>query len=128
MSRRYRKLLTVQRNNQLAPGCGVRGTRRTPGRSTRNRHHAHSAQCRFLVLSTRRNPWSWASGAVPHNPTMEFHFLANSVRSSEVMSRAMASRLRMASSGKISGSSASAAVSSSLEEASTSRAAGTGHT
>ncbi len=63
-----------------------------------------------------------------HKPTMEFHFLAKSIRSSEVMSRAMASRFRIASSGKISGSSASAAVSSSFEEARTSRAAGTGQT
>lgn len=63
-----------------------------------------------------------------YSPTIAFHRLAKSVRSFDVMSRAIASRLRMAVSGKMSGSSARAAVSSSLAEARMSWAAGTGQT
>lgn len=63
-----------------------------------------------------------------YNPAIAFHRFAKSVRSFDVMSRAMASRLRMAVSGKMSGSSARAAVSSSLAEARMSWAAGTGQT
>lgn len=66
--------------------------------------------------------------AAPYNPTIPCQRRANSRRSSEVMSRATASRARIRSSGKIRGSSARAAVSSSLAEARTSRAAGTGQT
>lgn len=64
----------------------------------------------------------------PYNPAIAFHRFANSARSPEVMSRAIASRSRIAVSGKTSGSSARAAVSSSLAEARTSWAAGTGQT
>lgn len=64
----------------------------------------------------------------PYSPTIAFHSFAKATRSLAVMSRAMARRSRIAPSGKISGSSASAARSLSLAEARISRAAGTGQT
>lgn len=64
----------------------------------------------------------------PYNPTILFHSFANSTRSVDVMSRAIARCLRIVESGKISGFSASSAVSLSLESARTAWAAGTGQT
>lgn len=77
--------------------------------------------CRPKILVTRARP-------APYNPTILFHRLANSTRSFDVMSRAIASRLRIAVFGKIRGLSARAAVSLSLESARTCWAAGTGQT
>lgn len=64
----------------------------------------------------------------PYNPTILFHSFANSTRSVDVMSRAIARCFRIVESGKISGFSASSAVSLSLEAARTAWAAGTGQT
>lgn len=104
-------------------------TRQTIKTANHTRMRLSRALRSLMSAAYARVYQSFTPPLVPlHNPTTEFHFFANSVRSSDVTSRAITSRLRIASSGKISGSSASAAVSSSLAEASTSRAAGTGQT